>query len=76
MNNYRFAIVVVSLLILPILSYTVIAEDNEYPYDEDGWLTRIAGPERFSLGDEFGCQGCLTLTRSQIQIQLPLAAPI
>ena len=45
------------LLILPLFTHTVIAEENEYEYDEDGWLTRIAGPERFNLGDEFGCQG-------------------
>ena len=45
------------LLILPLFTHTVIAEKNEYEYDEDGWLTRIAGPERFNLGDEFGCQG-------------------
>ena len=45
------------LLILPLFTHTVIAENNEYEYDEDGWLTRIAGPERFNLGDEFGCQG-------------------
>lgn len=56
-DNYRFVTVVVLLLLLPLLTQTVIADDNEYPYDEDGWLTRIAGPERFSLGDEFGCQG-------------------
>ena len=48
---------VVMLLILPLFTHTVIADDNEYEYDEDGWLTRIAGPERFSFGDEFGCQG-------------------
>ena len=49
-DNYRFVTVVVLLLLLPLLTQTVIADDNEYPYDEDGWLTRIAGPERFSLG--------------------------
>ena len=45
------------LLILPLFTHTAIADNNEYEYDEDGWLTRIAGPERFNLGDEFGCQG-------------------
>ena len=45
------------LLILPLFTRTAIADNNEYEYDEDGWLTRIAGPERFNLGDEFGCQG-------------------
>ena len=45
------------LLILPLFTHTVTADNNEYEYDEDGWLTRIAGPERFNLGDEFGCQG-------------------
>ena len=57
MSNYRFAIAVLGLLILPLFTHTVTADNNEYEYDEDGWLTRIAGPERFNLGDEFGCQG-------------------
>ncbi len=57
MDNCRLSIAVVTLLLLPLFTHTVIADDSEYPYDDDGWLTRIAGPERFALGDEFGCQG-------------------
>ena len=57
MDKFRLSIAVVTLLLLPLFTHTVIADDSEYPYDEDGWLTRIAGPERFALGDEFGCQG-------------------
>ncbi|MAV06423.1 MAG: hypothetical protein CMA29_00845 [Euryarchaeota archaeon] len=41
-----------------ILSIPVVnAELSDYPHDEDGWLTRLAGPERLALGDEFGCHG-------------------
>ena len=91
MNNCRFATVVVAILLLPLFAHTVIAEGDDYSYDEDGWLTRIAGPERFALGDEFGCQGmpginpfeapdsiasCRTYLTDQVQASRWGASPI
>ncbi|MBO58342.1 MAG: hypothetical protein CMA77_05040 [Euryarchaeota archaeon] len=45
------AVALLSLLIFP-LATPVSAE-----WEEDAWLSNIIGPERLSLGDEFGCHG-------------------
>ena len=44
---------VILILSAPIIS----ASESSYSFDEDGWLTQLAGPERLALGDEFGCHG-------------------
>ena len=50
--------ILVTLAVILILSIPVVnAELSDYPHDEDAWLTRLAGPERLALGDEFGCHG-------------------
>ena len=50
--------VLVTLAVTLVLSIPVVnAELSDYPHDDDGWLTRLAGPERLALGDEFGCHG-------------------
>ncbi|MFL2977383.1 MAG: hypothetical protein ACJZ49_07560 [Candidatus Thalassarchaeaceae archaeon] len=50
--------ILVTLAAALILSIPVVnAELSDYPHDDDGWLTRLAGPERLALGDEFGCHG-------------------
>lgn len=45
------SILVVTLL-LPLLSSPVVGE-----WETDNWLSNVIGPERLSLGDEFGCHG-------------------
>ena len=42
---------VILILSAPIIS----ASESSYSFDDDGWLTQLAGPERLALGDEFGC---------------------
>tara|TARA_B100000459_G_scaffold131801_1_gene86304 strand:- start:495 stop:1667 length:1173 start_codon:yes stop_codon:yes gene_type:complete len=50
--------ILVTLAATLILSIPIVnAELSDYPHDDDGWLTRLAGPERLALGDEFGCHG-------------------
>ena len=50
--------IIATFAVALILSIPVVnAELSDYPHDEDGWLTRLAGPERLALGDEFGCHG-------------------
>ena len=50
--------ILVTLAITLVLSIPFVnAELSDYPHDDDGWLTRLAGPERLALGDEFGCHG-------------------
>ena len=50
--------IIATFAVTLILSVPVVnAELSDYPHDEDGWLTRLAGPERLALGDEFGCHG-------------------
>ena len=44
---------VILILSAPIIS----ASESSYSFDDDGWLTQLAGPERLALGDEFGCHG-------------------
>ena len=54
MNRGIIATFAVTLILsIPFVN----AELSDYPHDEDGWLTRLAGPERLALGDEFGCHG-------------------
>ena len=54
MNTETLAIIgVILILIAPCVS----AVESDYQYDDDGWLIRLAGPERLALGDEFGCHG-------------------
>jgi len=50
--------IIATFAVTLILSVPVVnAELSDYPHDEDAWLTRLAGPERLALGDEFGCHG-------------------
>ncbi|HJM67236.1 MAG TPA: hypothetical protein QF555_06800 [Candidatus Thalassarchaeaceae archaeon] len=54
MNTEMCAIIgVILILTAPCVS----AVESDYQYDDDGWLIRLAGPERLSLGDEFACHG-------------------
>ncbi|MBA45314.1 MAG: hypothetical protein CMB31_01845 [Euryarchaeota archaeon] len=54
MNGSYLAVLVATLILsIPLVN----AELSDYPHDDDGWLTRLAGPERLALGDEFGCHG-------------------
>jgi len=52
----RWNLVLISVALILSLPH-VNAELSDYPHDDDGWLTRLAGPERLALGDEFGCHG-------------------
>ncbi len=54
MNRGLLVVLAATLILsLPMVN----AELSDYPHDDDGWLTRLAGPERLALGDEFGCHG-------------------
>ncbi len=46
------ALVVTSLLCIPIVAPSVVAD-----WGTDTWLSNVWGPERLENGDEFGCHG-------------------
>jgi len=54
MNAGTYALLGVFLI---LTAPCVSAVESDYQYDDDGWLIRLAGPERLALGDEFGCHG-------------------
>ncbi|MEC7437068.1 MAG: hypothetical protein VYB27_08280, partial [Candidatus Thermoplasmatota archaeon] len=50
--------IIATFAVALILSIPVVnAELYDYTQYEYGWLTRLSGPERLALGDEFGCHG-------------------
>ena len=48
----RLSLVIFTILIIPLFSSPVVGE-----WKEDVWLNSVIGPERLTMGDEFGCQG-------------------
>ena len=52
MPRNTIAISFVLLIVIPTLAPPVFGE-----WESDSWLENVIGPERISLGDEFGCQG-------------------
>ncbi|MDP7002620.1 MAG: hypothetical protein QF911_03505 [Candidatus Thalassarchaeaceae archaeon] len=52
MPRNTIAISFVLLIVIPSLAPPVFGE-----WESDSWLENVIGPERISLGDEFGCQG-------------------
>jgi len=44
--------VMIIIFTIPTLSPIVTAE-----WESDGWIKNLIGPDRLSIGDEFGCHG-------------------
>ena len=44
--------VMIIIFTMPTLSPIVTAE-----WESDGWIKNLIGPDRLSIGDEFGCHG-------------------
>ena len=44
--------VMIIIFTIPTLSPVVTAE-----WESDGWIKNLIGPDRLSMGDEFGCHG-------------------
>ena len=52
MSGRKLSIVIALIFTIPMLAPTVVGE-----WKSDNWLANVIGPERLTMGDEFGCQG-------------------